>query len=248
MSFPGRRPARAAGPAAAPGPNMTSRSQAPPTGARLAVLLVLNLAVALGLSLLAWGDARGFVAHPARVAALLLLLAPTVVTMTSTSGWSFGVRHAGEARALRIALATVVNLGFFLVIFCEGHGIGVLPGGDALRWAGLAVLAAGVVIRAGPMLALGRRFTLQVAVTEGHRLETRGWYARVRHPSYLGVMLMVLGLVGVFRSAPALLLFAFTVWALLRRMAIEERFLAQEFGDEYRSYMVRTARLVPGVY
>ena len=227
---------------------MMSVTRSRPSGARLWVALALNLALAAGLTLLAWGDARGYVAHPARVVALVLLLAPTVVTMTGTSGWSFGVRHASEGRAFAIALATAVNLGYLLVIFCEGHGIGVLPGGEALRWAGLLVLALGTVIRVGTMLALGRRFTLQVAVTEGHTLETRGWYARVRHPSYLGVILMVLGLVGVFRSVPGLLLFAFSVWALLRRMAIEERFLVEEFGDEYRSYMARTARLVPGLY
>jgi protein-S-isoprenylcysteine O-methyltransferase Ste14 len=38
------------------------------------------------------------------------------------------------------------------------------------------------------------------------------------------------------------------LYGLVRRMNTEERFMVEQFGDEYRAYMARTARLVPGVY
>jgi protein-S-isoprenylcysteine O-methyltransferase Ste14 len=32
------------------------------------------------------------------------------------------------------------------------------------------------------------------------------------------------------------------------RIRVEEQMLAARFGDEYRSYVARTARLIPGIY
>jgi protein-S-isoprenylcysteine O-methyltransferase Ste14 len=98
------------------------------------------------------------------------------------------------------------------------------------------------------MLELGHRFSAHVALQEQHTLQTTGWYARVRHPSYLGLILLWLGFALTFRSLVGVLLLAPIVLLLLRRMNSEERFLAEQFGDAYRDYMQRTSRLLPGVY
>jgi len=98
------------------------------------------------------------------------------------------------------------------------------------------------------MIELGRRFVSVVALQPGHTLHTGGFYARVRHPSYLGIVLMDLGFAGVFRSTVALLLMPVVFWMFKRRMDVEEAFLSQRFGDEYRDYMGRTRRLLPGLY
>ena len=70
----------------------------------------------------------------------------------------------------------------------------------------------------------------------------------MRHPSYLGIVLMDLGFAGVFRSTIALLLMPMVFWMFKRRMDVEEAFMLESFGSEYRDYMSRTARLLPGVY
>ena len=81
-----------------------------------------------------------------------------------------------------------------------------------------------------------------------------GWTRRfirfsgMRHPADLGIVLMDLGFAGVFRSTVALLLMPIVFWMFKRRMDVEEAFLAARFGGEYREYMARTARLLPGVY
>jgi protein-S-isoprenylcysteine O-methyltransferase Ste14 len=58
---------------------------------------------------------------------------------------------------------------------------------------------------------------------------------------------MDLGFAGVFRSVVALLLMPVVFWMFKRRMDVEESFMADQFAD-YRAYMGRTARLVPGLY
>jgi protein-S-isoprenylcysteine O-methyltransferase Ste14 len=87
-----------------------------------------------------------------------------------------------------------------------------------------------------------------VARQEGHSLETSGIYAFVRHPSYVGILLMDIGFAGIFRSSIALLLLPVVFWMFKRRMDVEESFMVGEFGEDYRDYMKRTPRLAPGVY
>jgi len=59
---------------------------------------------------------------------------------------------------------------------------------------------------------------------------------------------MDVGFAGVFRSVPAVALLPLVFWMFKRRMDVEEAFMTGRFGDEYRDYAARTARLLPGVY
>jgi protein-S-isoprenylcysteine O-methyltransferase Ste14 len=136
----------------------------------------------------------------------------------------------------------------FVMPYMDARDLWVLPGGDALRWTGFVVLSIGVALRLGPMLELGRRFVSVVALQPGHTLHTSGFYTWVRHPSYLGILLMDLGFAGVFRSAVALALMPVVIWMFKRRMDVEEAFMVRQFAGEYRGYMEHTRRILPGVY
>jgi protein-S-isoprenylcysteine O-methyltransferase Ste14 len=83
--------------------------------------------------------------------------------------------------ALLIPLATAP-----LSAWAERAGVLPLPGGDLPRWLGVALSATGLAIRIAAMAQLGSRFSPLVAVQRTHALETRGLYARIRHPRYLG--------------------------------------------------------------
>ncbi|MBI1796334.1 MAG: isoprenylcysteine carboxylmethyltransferase family protein [Candidatus Eisenbacteria bacterium] len=208
----------------------------------------LNVLLFLFLMVLGWGSVAGFFAHPVRVGVVILHLAMIPVMTWSTSGRSRGLKHAPDWRPFFPLLVFHSLFTAFVMPYMDARDIAVLPGGDALRWTGLAVLALGVALRLGPMLELGRRFVSVVAVQEGHTLHTSGFYRLVRHPSYLGIILMDLGFAGVFRSAVALALMPVVFWMFKRRMDVEEAFMQEQFGDSYRDYMTRTARLVPGAY
>ena len=70
--------------------------------------------------------------------------------------------------------------------------------GDAIRWLGVALFAAGGMLRLWPVFVLGYRFSGLVAIQAGHRLVTTGI---IRHPSYLACSSTLLA--GRWRSAPA---------------------------------------------
>ena len=218
---------------------------AAPSAARRALALLFNTVLAIALLGLAWGSIPGYFADPVRTLAAVCALAPGWVVFASlTAGAGRGVRHLDEGRGRLV----ILNVVWSLVLLTSARGIATVPGGRPLEWAGLAVTVLGTVFRVGPMIQLGRRFSLRVAIQAEHPLETTGFYARVRHPSYAGMVLMELGLALVFRSAIGLGLALATVGITVPRMKREEAFLAEHFGDAYRDYMRRTRRLVPGIY
>jgi protein-S-isoprenylcysteine O-methyltransferase Ste14 len=96
---------------------------------------------------------------------------------------------------------------------------------------------------------LGRAFSATLEVRQEHPLVTVGIYQYVRHPMYLGFLLWACGqamllpnwIVGASGLLAWIFLFA-------TRVPREEGMMLQEFGDQYRAYMARTARLVPRVF
>ena len=120
---------------------------------------------------------------------------------------------------------------------------------NALFDAGLLIMIAGQLLRWWSIATLGRLFTVNVAIREGHQLIDSGPYHYVRHPSYTAILLFHLG--AALCLCNILSLVALTVpttVALLNRVRVEEDVLQSGLGDTYRNYMTRTKRLIPGLY
>jgi protein-S-isoprenylcysteine O-methyltransferase len=114
---------------------------------------------------------------------------------------------------------------------------------------GVGVFVAGLALRWYAIVALGRFFTVDVAIAADHRVVESGPYRYVRHPSYAGAILAFLGFGICLGNWFSLLAVTLPVaWAFLRRIEIEEAALAGALGDAYRDYARRTKRLVPFVY
>jgi protein-S-isoprenylcysteine O-methyltransferase Ste14 len=111
------------------------------------------------------------------------------------------------------------------------------------------MIALGLAIRWIAIVSLGRMFTVDVAITRGHRLVRGGIYGVIRHPSYAGSLLSFLGLGLAFSNyLSAATIFIPICIAFLYRIHVEERTLAATFGDEYRDYCASTKRLIPGLW
>ncbi|HEY6471931.1 MAG TPA: isoprenylcysteine carboxylmethyltransferase family protein [Acidimicrobiales bacterium] len=113
---------------------------------------------------------------------------------------------------------------------------------------GLLVLLAGLALRAWSMQTLNDAYTRTLRVTNQQTVTDRGPYRHIRHPGYLGSLLvwcgfaLVSGSVVVVGTVAALLAPAY-----VHRIATEEELLVRDLPgyDEYRG---RTTRLVPRVW
>ena len=119
------------------------------------------------------------------------------------------------------------------------------------RWVivGVVLLVAGAGFRIWAIATLGRLFTYYVSIQEGHRLVESGPYRFVRHPSYTGGLVGLLGIgVCLENWAGLAAVFVFPLLGILVRIRAEEARLAAAFGDEYTSYAARHKRLLPHVW
>ena len=119
----------------------------------------------------------------------------------------------------------------------------------ALAWLGVLVFAVSLWLFHRTHKDLGRNWSVSLDIRESHKLITHGVYALVRHPMYSAFWLWAI--------AQALLLpnwvagFAGIVGfgiLFFGRVGEEERLMCAAFGDEYRAYMRRTSRVLPGLY
>jgi protein-S-isoprenylcysteine O-methyltransferase Ste14 len=79
-------------------------------------------------------------------------------------------------------------------------------------------------------------------------LVTGGLYGIIRHPSYLGLFVLMLGWGLAFRSGVGVIIAVLSLLVVLARINSEERLLSESFGAEYEAYQSRTWHLIPYVY
>lgn len=137
--------------------------------------------------------------------------------------------------ALLIALPkTVVPLDGRFVTQAEGW-----------QMLAMALTALGLGFAVLARLWLGRNWSSAVTVKADHELIRSGPYALVRHPIYTGVLLALIGtalFVGQWRALVGALLMTA---AIVRKLSVEERFMADAFGEAYRRYRAEVPMLVP---
>jgi protein-S-isoprenylcysteine O-methyltransferase Ste14 len=113
----------------------------------------------------------------------------------------------------------------------------------------LILLLSGLAVRLTAIIMLGRFFSSAVTIQDQHRIVSTGMYRRVRHPSYSGLLLAVIGIACSYGNWLSLAgLVVPTTAAVLYRIHVEERAMMEAFGQEYADYRSRTRRLIPGIY
>jgi protein-S-isoprenylcysteine O-methyltransferase len=145
-------------------------------------------------------------------------------------------------------MVAILYGGLFSLAFADRRGLLVMSESPIVRWPGLLLATLGCALVFWSGVSLGAQYSQEVTLQQSHRLITAGAYRFVRHPRYLGVALLALGLVLLFRSWPGLA-FSPAVWAiLLFRIHDEEMLMQSEFGSEWEAYAHRSWRLLPYVY
>jgi protein-S-isoprenylcysteine O-methyltransferase Ste14 len=214
---------------------------------RLALATILATLAYLGLAILGWGGFTAFFSHPALIALTIVVFMLSGLALFSGGNLSPGEREDRANRWVLVAFFLIGLLAAYLPAYTDRKGFWTLNG-DAIRWLGVVLFAAGGALRIWPVFVLGHRFSGLVAIQPGHTLVTSGIYSVIRHPSYLGLLVNSLGWALAFRSGVGVLLTALLIPPLVARIRAEERLLRTHFGSEYQDYCRRTWRLVPGLY
>jgi protein-S-isoprenylcysteine O-methyltransferase len=121
--------------------------------------------------------------------------------------------------------------------------------GFPLGWVGVTLMLGGLALRWWANAALGRFYTSTLRLAEDQQIVRAGPYRLVRHPGYGGVLLLWVGagLASQNWAVAAIILSLMSV-AYAYRIKSEESMLRTAFGEQYRSYMQSTWRLVPWVF
>jgi protein-S-isoprenylcysteine O-methyltransferase Ste14 len=211
------------------------------------VLAAVVSALPLGLAVLGCGLGHAL-AHPPLIVLALVLLALMIAGLFAPGGsLSQGMQEDRSNRWVLLAFFALGIIGGYVPAYTDRIDFWVVDG-DASRWSGVALFAAGGALRLWPVYVLRNRFSGLVAIQPDHRLETSGIYGFIRHPSYLGLLLIMIGWALAFRSGVGLLITALSAVPLVARIRAEEALLRSYFGSEYEAYCAQTWRLVPGVY
>jgi protein-S-isoprenylcysteine O-methyltransferase Ste14 len=147
-----------------------------------------------------------------------------------------------------IAALTTTVFGLAYVFFPSAFPWSYADWPDWLRWGGVAMLVAGILLLWSAHHYLGASFHSFVVRKSGQRFVEAGPYRFVRHPiytaytlSYLGAGLLACSLVLTFVATPLYLLL------VALRIGEEESAMVAEFGEEYADYMGRTGRFLPSL-
>jgi len=170
-------------------------------------------------------------------------------------------RSFGAFTAFLVALFTEMY-GFPLTIYLlSGWLASRYPGLDPfshdaghlwetlLGWQGdphlnLLHLLSNIVI-AGGFILLAAAWPVLYRAQREHQLATTGPYARVRHPQYLGFILIMLGFLLQWPTLLTLVMFPVLVAMYVRLARSEEREALATFGEAYARYMAETPGFVP---
>lgn len=175
--------------------------------------------------------------------------------------WERRSRQSAEAKSFvrgafdrgsTTLLAVVFTLGFVLLplsLVLNARGIGRIGAAPVVAWGGIVVMLLGIALRIWASRVLGRYFTRTLRVAADQSVVSDGPYRVVRHPGYLGDILMWSG--AAFATLNWLAFAGLTLAALLAysyRIRVEEAMLQETLGEPYRAYMTRTWRLFPFIY
>ncbi len=141
----------------------------------------------------------------------------------------------------------LVAVQFFLLaaIVLVPHGT-AWPIPQALGTSALILMMLGLSITLFGIVSLGNSLTATPVPKQDATLRTTGMYAIVRHPIYLGLLLIGLGLTIPAGSFLTVFVFVLLVLTLSYKARFEERLLLDKFSD-YREYSSRVGRIIPFV-
>jgi len=173
------------------------------------------------------------------------LISEIILNVRTTRGKD-SAADRGTIRLVWVLVAISFSIAWLPVILDFGR---LLVLGDWLTWIGVTIMISGIIFRRYAISVLGKFFTATVQIQKDHELIKAGPYRYIRHPAYLGILIIVFGLgIALANWISLLLCIVLPVIGIMQRIKVEEKELEQHFGKQYLDYRKSTWRVVPYIY
>ncbi|MBW3016285.1 isoprenylcysteine carboxylmethyltransferase family protein [Candidatus Woesearchaeota archaeon] len=140
-------------------------------------------------------------------------------------------------------ITMLITIGISLAYYIKNK-----PDADVFMWIGTSLFFLGGILQLIARRQLHEDKTFEDRLRTGFEAAQTGLYSKIRHPSKLALIIIILGFSMAMGSIWGL---AFTIIlflpSMLFRISQEERTLMDEFGDRWIAYKEDTKRMIPGV-
>lgn len=158
------------------------------------------------------------------------------------------VAASGDKRSLWWLYA-LITLGYALSFSIGATRIGRIHDWNTFFIVGMVLFIIGFTIRIHSLLTLKQYFTYSVGKVVDHKLIETGLYKFIRHPGYLGQLIIFIGISTSISNWLSILLMMIPISVgFIYRIKVEEIFMTEQMGKNYMDYQKRTKRLIPMIY
>jgi protein-S-isoprenylcysteine O-methyltransferase Ste14 len=158
------------------------------------------------------------------------------------------ISESGDKGSIWILIISI-TMGYWLSFIIGATTFGRLHHWNTFFIIGSVVALTGLIIRVTSIIKLRQQFTYTVTKIENHELIETGLFKIIRHPGYLGQLIIFLGISVCLSNWLSVLLMLIPVLSgYIYRINVEERFMAEHLGQKYLDYRKRTKRLIPVIY
>lgn len=158
------------------------------------------------------------------------------------------ISKSGDKGSIWLLFITI-SIGYWLAFACASTRFGRIYHWNTFLIIGFILAIIGLIIRVTSILTLKRQFTYTVTKIDNHELIETGLYGYIRHPGYLGQLIIFLGIsTSLSNWLSVLMMIVPVLLGYLNRIRIEEKFMIEQMGQKYLDYQKRTKKLIPAIY
>lgn len=110
------------------------------------------------------------------------------------------------------------------------------------------MIVVGILIRVLSKYSLSNNFSHSLRIKDEQKLVDKGLYSLVRHPSYTGTFIIIIGATNLSHLNLRILLLLLSFIYMEYRVSKEEVLLTEHFGSQYKMYISRTKKFIPYLY
>jgi len=146
-------------------------------------------------------------------------------------------------------LYSLITVGYALSFSIGATKIGRIYYWDTFFAIGMTLIVIGLMVRIHSILTLKQFFTYSISKVENHKIIESGLYKFIRHPGYLGQLIIFIGMsISISNWLSILFMMIPVTLGFLYRIKVEEKFMVEQLGKDYLNYQERTNRIIPMLY